>query len=102
MLHGYTLKLPFIKLNFDGSFTIGNKGGIGGIFRDHKGKWIYGFCQAIPAYSVVEAETRTLMSSLLLAEKHGWTSLETETDSHILYNTFLFENYPKIYNFIED
>ncbi|KAL6528599.1 hypothetical protein OROMI_029244 [Orobanche minor] len=74
--------LNWVKLNTDGSTRpYSNQGAIGGVLRDERGSWIWGFFQKIQTPSVDESEPRALVHGLTLAWENRVERLEVEIDS---------------------
>ncbi|KAM0838014.1 hypothetical protein ACQ4PT_061260 [Festuca glaucescens] len=74
-----TPKKGRLKLNFDGSSK--SKGSsIGGVYRDHKGKFILGYAQGISRVTSSVAELVALKRGLQLAVKKGWSDISIEGD----------------------
>jgi ribonuclease HI len=74
-----TPKKGRLKLNFDGS-SKSNGSSIGGVYRDHKGKFILGYAQGISRVTSSVAELVALKRGLQLAVKKGWTDISIEGD----------------------
>lgn len=70
------------KLNTDGAYKDSTqKSGIGGMIRNHTGKWILGFQKQITAFSSLQTEIHAIHEGLQIATKYGLFPLEVETDS---------------------
>ncbi|KAF7822893.1 ribonuclease H [Senna tora] len=73
---------PWIKVNTDGAVCSRNgQAGCGGIFRDHKGRWLAGFMANIGHSTVLSAELWGIMYSLREAWERGYRKVELECDS---------------------
>jgi ribonuclease HI len=68
-------------VNTDGAKTGGNTYGCGGIIRDMRGKWIYGFAKGLGACSVQVAELWGAMEGLKLAWDRGFRRVELQLDA---------------------
>ncbi|KAL6555875.1 hypothetical protein OROHE_007149 [Orobanche hederae] len=74
--------LGWFKLNIDGSIqTHRNLGGIGGLLRDDRGDWMWGFCRKISMPTVDEIELKALLHGLNYAWERRIPQLEVELDS---------------------
>ncbi|KAH0714996.1 hypothetical protein KY284_007901 [Solanum tuberosum] len=68
------------KLNIDGSFSKDrNKGGIGGVIRDHNGQWVMGLYHNITAQNHCEVEA--LLEGLKIVADCSIVPIEIELDS---------------------
>lgn len=72
------------KLNTNGSacHTIDLEG-IGGVFRNQKGEWIWGFKKQLTQMTATHAERQAILHGLQIAKEKGLTPLEINTDSTI-------------------
>lgn len=68
------------KLNTDGSFNSQNIGGIGGVFRNHRGEWIKRHSRYLINTSPIQAELVALLEGLKLAKSHSLWPLLVEID----------------------
>ncbi|KAK8609377.1 hypothetical protein V6N13_061826 [Hibiscus sabdariffa] len=60
--------IGWVKLNCDGTYRAGDgTTSCGGVFRDSKGAWLYGFFKFIGCCSIVEAELWGIFVGLSLA-----------------------------------
>ncbi|WMV57498.1 hypothetical protein MTR67_050883 [Solanum verrucosum] len=88
-----------LKLNIDGSFEQNTtNGGIGGVIRDHFGKWIAGFTCKIKAHNAHHEEILALLHGLNLAKRLNLAHLQVETDSQVLLNNL--NNNSRVYSHI--
>ncbi|XP_020599588.1 uncharacterized protein LOC110038998 [Phalaenopsis equestris] len=74
---------PFIKINTDGSYT-NKRAGIGGIFRDHKGKTLLFHKAPYIADDALETEATALFWALNFAKKNNWQWILAEVDCSLL------------------
>ncbi|XP_019228330.1 PREDICTED: uncharacterized protein LOC109209504 [Nicotiana attenuata] len=56
-------------------------GGLGGVFRNHRGDWILGFQDSKPSTSPLQSELEALRLGLLTVVHHGLSPLIVETDA---------------------
>ncbi|XP_019266819.1 PREDICTED: uncharacterized protein LOC109244217 [Nicotiana attenuata] len=56
-------------------------GGMGGVFRDHKGDWIMGYQHSSPSSSPLQAELEALKEGFSIILTHGYTPPVVETDA---------------------
>ncbi|XP_019258895.1 PREDICTED: uncharacterized protein LOC109237091 [Nicotiana attenuata] len=90
----YPPQHDWYKLNTDGAFKHeGNKSGIGGAFRNNKGRWILGYQKMDKAISPLHAELQAIHEGMKIAIQYNLFPLEIETDStdaiHALNNDHL-------------
>ena len=78
---------PFLTLNTDGSIK-GNMGhaGVGGIIRDHWGKWIGGFSFNIGITYSIMAELWAIREGLKFAWNNGYKYINLQVDSKLAHN----------------
>ncbi|KAH0776460.1 hypothetical protein KY290_007871 [Solanum tuberosum] len=70
------------KLNTDGSFSKDrNKGGTGGVIRDHNGQWVMGFYHNITAQNYTMAELEAFFVGLKIAADCSIVPIGIELDS---------------------
>ncbi|XP_047055526.1 uncharacterized protein LOC124661690 [Lolium rigidum] len=72
-----------LKLNFDGSSkgkSRSKRSSIGGVYRDHNGKFILGYAEGIGRTTSSVAEFVALKRGLELAVKNGWRDISIEGD----------------------
>ncbi|OIT23227.1 hypothetical protein A4A49_64688, partial [Nicotiana attenuata] len=82
------------KFNFDGAFNNDYMhGGISGITRNNKGKWMLGYYEKCQIISPIHAELLALWQALQTIIKEKITPCELETDATEVIR-FLEENYP--------
>lgn len=75
-------KNGFLKLNTDGAWKEENvKTGIGGVFRDARGRWEFGFSKKIEAASLEAAELLAIREELQIAWDCNYHQLEVECDA---------------------
>lgn len=60
---------------------------VGGLFRDHKGKWITGYSRSIEICSIVDAEFWIIMDGLDIAWRRCIEQLMVESDSLLAVST---------------
>lgn len=69
-------------MNIDGSWDQkNNTAGAGGLFRDSRGTWLYGFVIHLGDCSIDMAEMRALHQGLICAEAKNFQLLHVESDS---------------------
>nr|XP_007158841.1 hypothetical protein PHAVU_002G186500g [Phaseolus vulgaris]ESW30835.1 hypothetical protein PHAVU_002G186500g [Phaseolus vulgaris] len=74
----------FVKINCDGAFTMhGNKAGAGGVVRDWRGEFIFGFSSGLKNYSVLMAELEAIKIGIEIAISKGYKNLMVESDSKV-------------------
>lgn len=74
--------MGFIKLSVDASVNdAGFKAGCGGVARNHRGEFMFGFTQKIDPCSVVEPELLAIYHGVLIAISKGERRLVVDTDS---------------------
>ncbi|XP_019266901.1 PREDICTED: uncharacterized protein LOC109244291 [Nicotiana attenuata] len=77
----------WIKANIDGAFKIDSlEGGIIGVFRDLKGRWMMGFLMKIQAASALHTELQALLHTLRLIIKEHMFPIEVDTDATKIIN----------------
>lgn len=60
----------FMKLSTDGSARKSpGSGGVGGVFRDSAGKWLFGFQVRLPHTANLQAELIALRTGLYIAKQ---------------------------------
>lgn len=75
-------KNGFLKLNIDGAWKAeGDKSGIGGVFRDERGKWEFGFSKRIEAGSAEAAELLAIREGVQIAWDCNYLQVEVECDA---------------------
>ncbi|XP_020599714.1 uncharacterized protein LOC110039100 [Phalaenopsis equestris] len=74
---------PHVKVNTYGSFTA-HIVGIGGVFRDYKGRCIMFFKAPIIIEDALEAEKAALYWAIKMAVINRWTQIQAEVDSSML------------------
>ncbi|XP_009792463.1 uncharacterized protein [Nicotiana sylvestris] len=95
-------KLPTntIKLNINGAFFKATlEAGLGGVFRNKDGDWIFRYCRSAYASSVMHCELMALHEGLNIAKHLDLCNIEIEidsTDSILMLN----ENNPNLSNLI--
>ncbi|KAL8526160.1 hypothetical protein ACS0TY_015401 [Phlomoides rotata] len=76
-----------LKLNSDASVRHGSGTGIAGVLRDSEGRVVWCYAEKYPvALDVDLAEATAIYRGLLLAQEHGVSDLQVESDSQILIN----------------
>ncbi|XP_070014523.1 uncharacterized protein [Nicotiana sylvestris] len=89
-----------IKLNIDGAFSKSTlEAGLGGVFRNKNGDWIFGYCRSTYASSVMHCELMALHEGLKIARQLDLPNIEIETGSTDAIS-LLNENNPNFYNLI--
>ncbi|KAI4313578.1 hypothetical protein L6164_026543 [Bauhinia variegata] len=75
-------KKGWIKCNVDGSF-LSKKGsaGCGGVYRDAKGNWLYGFSKKLVYSNLTTAEIEAIYTGLKVAWERGYKKIIIESDS---------------------
>ncbi|KMT09347.1 hypothetical protein BVRB_6g134410 [Beta vulgaris subsp. vulgaris] len=74
--------MDFLKLNVDGAWKEEwQMAGIGGVFRDKKGKWKFGFAKKIEAISPEAAELLAIREGLQIAWDCCYPKMEVECDA---------------------
>ncbi|XP_047051856.1 uncharacterized protein LOC124657330 [Lolium rigidum] len=68
-----------LKLNFDGS-SMSRSSSIGGVYRDHRGRFVLGYAQRIDKATSSVAELLALKRGLELAVKNRWRNISIEGD----------------------
>lgn len=77
----------FFKLNTDGSVSKNpGRAGVGGLIRDHNGRWIGGFGRPLGITNSLMAEAWALREGLCLARRLGIQDLCIELDAKVLFN----------------
>lgn len=77
--------IGWTKLNFDGSCKGRTcKSSIGGIFRDHKAKFLLGYAESIGRATSTIAELSALRRGLELVLENGWNDVWLEGDAKSL------------------
>ncbi|KAK0580349.1 hypothetical protein LWI29_000920 [Acer saccharum] len=85
----------WVKINVDGSRNpVEGSIAAGGVIRDHKKKWLYGFALNKGLGSVIEAELWGALEGLKLAWMAGYKKVVLETDSQNAVN--LLTNYRSV------
>ncbi|KAE8655964.1 hypothetical protein F3Y22_tig00117012pilonHSYRG00121 [Hibiscus syriacus] len=81
------------KLNTDGACK-GNPGisGAGGILRDERSNWMFGFFTHLRTCSSVAAELYVIRIGLSVAWDHGFRAIECEVDARVALNLIEFGN----------
>jgi ribonuclease HI len=74
-----TPKKGRLKLNFDGS-SMSKSSSIGGVYRDHKGRFVLGYAQRVGKATSSVAELLALKRGLELAVKYKWRNIAIEGD----------------------
>ena len=70
-----------MKLNIDGSCNLQSiQAGVGGLFRDHEGRWLMSFMQGLGACSSLDAKLWSILIGLRLGHRMGFDRLEVEID----------------------
>ncbi|KAL9457054.1 hypothetical protein AB3S75_006148 [Citrus x aurantiifolia] len=72
---------PWVKLNTDGTRKDSGVAGVGGLLRDYRGVWQFGFCINLGACSVLTAEIWGLYHGLCMAWQRGFRRIWVEVDS---------------------
>ncbi|KAK8975249.1 hypothetical protein V6N11_046719 [Hibiscus sabdariffa] len=71
----------WVKLNVDASVsTIDRTTGVGGVFRDSQGKWLFGFTRFVGRCETLLAELWAIHDGLLHAWELGYRCVEVESD----------------------
>lgn len=88
--------LGTIKLNSDAGSLHQGRVSIGGVIRDHLGRWLLGFKQLLPLMSILEAESemRSIYTGLMLLLQNGFTNVLIENDSSEAVNLLSAETQP--------
>ncbi|KAL9411534.1 hypothetical protein AB3S75_045186 [Citrus x aurantiifolia] len=81
---------PWVKLNTDGARKDSGVAGAGGLVRDYRGVWQFGFCINLGACSVLTAEIWGLYHGLCMAWQRGFRRIWVEVDSKAV--TQILEN----------
>lgn len=72
----------WIKLNTDGSFSSdGLSASIGGLRRDSKGHWLFGFKMKLFTSEILQIEAAAIVSGLKVAWNKGYRRVELECDN---------------------
>ena len=76
---------PYLKLNTDGN-ALDNPGlaGVGGMLRDHQGRWILGFSAQVGLATNNMVELATVRQGLAMAWNAGVKLLQLELDSRVV------------------
>ncbi|XP_031120628.1 uncharacterized protein LOC116023758 [Ipomoea triloba] len=83
-------QLDYVKMNSDGARkSISGLASAGGLFRDHRGRWIVGFTTNIGRTSSFRAELWGFREGLIVAIHRGFTHLIAESDSEALVNVIV-------------
>ncbi|KAL8485187.1 hypothetical protein ACS0TY_027478 [Phlomoides rotata] len=76
-----------LKLNADASIRHGHGTGIAGVLRDFEGRVVWCYAEKCPvALDIEMAEATAIYRGLFLAQEHGVSDLQVESDSQILIN----------------
>ncbi|PKU78122.1 Putative ribonuclease H protein [Dendrobium catenatum] len=73
-------KLPFVKLNTDGSVGV-LKAGAGGVIRDYCGDLLAAFASSLQTSDVISAELNALLLGLDLCINYGYNDVWVELDA---------------------
>lgn len=72
----------YVKFNSDGAVcNHGSKAAVGGVFRDHEGRFLFGFALDLSPCSVIEAELHAILAGINLARLKGFRMVMIESDS---------------------
>ncbi|KAK2381212.1 hypothetical protein QL285_068838 [Trifolium repens] len=79
----------WLKCNVDGAAK-GNPGlaGCGGVFRDHRAEFVYGFAEPLGNSSSIQAELFAVIFAIDVAFRMQWYNLWIETDSAFVVSAF--------------
>ncbi|KAL4333466.1 hypothetical protein GQ457_07G012960 [Hibiscus cannabinus] len=74
-------RVGWVKLNVEASVsTIDRSAGVGGVFRDNQGKWLFGFTRFVGRCETLLAELWAIHDGLLHAWELGYRCVEVESD----------------------
>lgn len=76
----------WMKLNTDGAWILKDEGGGGGVFRNDKGEWFFGYSSKYNAPNSLGAELYALREGLNFAQAMPLQFLEVETDAQNIKN----------------